>query len=194
MHNLKWKSFFYLKPNSRSVTKETFGFKSTAPAPQVPELKNFENGLIDMVKNITFEHRPNTFQQKLNKDVKEIRKEPRVFVPGDKSTNFHKMLPEKYNELLEKSVQMEYKKASPQAAKEIEESHKNIVKSLDLQTRVYETTKREPFITVKDHKANFQNNTKCRLINPSKPEIGKISKQMLEKINSTIKQETGLNI
>jgi hypothetical protein len=102
------------------------------------------------------------------------------------------MLPEKYNELLEKSVQMEYKKASPQVAKEIEESHKTIVKSLDLQTRVYETTKREPFTTVKDHKANFQNNTKCRLINPSKPDIGKISKQMLEKVNPTIRQKTGL--
>ena len=44
IHNLKWKSFFYLKPNSRSATKGTFGFKSRAPAPQVPELRNFKNG------------------------------------------------------------------------------------------------------------------------------------------------------
>ena len=105
-----------------------------------------------MVKNIKFQHRPNTFQQKMNKDVKKIKKETRVLVAGDKSTNFHKMLPKKYTELLEKSVQMEYKKTNPQVAKNIVNSHKNIVKGLDLQDRVFETTKREPCITVKDHK------------------------------------------
>ena len=114
IHNLRWKSFFYLKPQSKSNSKETFGFKSTAPAPQVLELKNFENALVDMVKNIKFQHRPNTFQQKMNKDVKKIKKETRVLVAGDKSTNFHKMLPKKYTELLEKSGQMEYKKTKPQ--------------------------------------------------------------------------------
>ena len=144
IHNLRWKSFFYLQPQSKSTAKETFGFKSTAPAPQVRELRNFENGLVDMVKSIKFEHRPNTFQQKLNKDVKEIRKETRVFVPGDKSTNFHKMPPQKYTELLDKSVQMEYKKANPEIAKQIESSHKNIVKKLELQSRVFKTTEREP--------------------------------------------------
>ena len=74
IHNLRWKSIFYLKPQSKSNSKETFGFKSTAPAPQVIELKNFENALVDMVKNIKFQYRPNTFQQKVNKDVKEIHR------------------------------------------------------------------------------------------------------------------------
>ena len=87
---------------------------------------------------------------------------------------------------------MEYKKTNPQVAKNIVNSHTNIVKGLDLQDRVFETTKREPFITVKDHKVNFQQNTKCRLINPSKPEIGKISKQITAKINSIIREKTGL--
>ena len=57
---------------------------------------------------------------------------------------------------------------------------------------MFETTKREPFITIKDHKQNFQQNTKCRLINPSKPELGKISKQITAKINSIIRVKTGL--
>ena len=41
---------------------------------------------------------------------------------------------------------------------------------------------RPAFITIKDHKPNFQNNTKCRLLNPSKSELGLTSKKLLEKI------------
>ena len=42
------------------------------------------------------------------------------------------------------------------------------------------------FITLKDHKENFQNNPKVRLINPAKNEIGRISKNMLDKINKEL--------
>ena len=48
----------------------------------------------------------------------------------------------------------------------------------------------EAFINLKDHKENFYNNPSCRLINPSKPEIGKIAKQLLEKIIPVIKKKT----
>ena len=41
-------------------------------------------------------------------------------------------------------------------------------------------------ITIKDHKENYQNDTKCRLINP---ELGKISKQKLVKI---VEQDQGV--
>ncbi len=52
---------------------------------------------------------------------------------------------------------------------------------------------RQAFITLKDHKENFENNPKCRLINPAKSEIGRISKKILEKINTTIRNTTSLN-
>ncbi len=35
------------------------------------------------------------------------------------------------------------------------------------------------FISLKDHKENFENNPKCRLINPAKSESGKLSKIIL---------------
>ena len=38
-----------------------------------------------------------------------------------------------------------------------------------------------------------QNKPACRLINPAKSEIGRISKQLLENINTTIRRKTGLN-
>ena len=38
-------------------------------------------------------------------------------------------------------------------------------------------------ITLKDHKENFVNNPRTRLINPAKNEIGRISKAILDSIN-----------
>ena len=47
--------------------------------------------------------------------------------------------------------------------------------------------KRDAFITIKDHKENFPSNVKCRLINPSKGELGKVSKVILDNINNNIR-------
>ena len=42
------------------------------------------------------------------------------------------------------------------------------------------------FFTFKDHQENFQNNPTVRLINPAKNDIGRISKVILDKINSSL--------
>ena len=52
---------------------------------------------------------------------------------------------------------------------------------------------RDPFITLKDHKPDFNNKPTCRLINPSKSEIGIISKQVLDGINNKIIKTTKVN-
>ena len=65
-----------------------------------------------------------------------------------------------------------------------------IVQLHSLQDRVFRTTEREPFITIKDHKENYQNNPTCRLINPSKPEIGRISQRITARINKIIREKT----
>ena len=44
----------------------------------------------------------------------------------------------------------------------------------------------------KNHKDNFINNPKCRLINPTKQELGKVSKKILEAINARVKELTKL--
>ena len=49
------------------------------------------------------------------------------------------------------------------------------------------------FITLKDHKDNFKNNPKCRLVNPSKSEVGRISRTYLSNIISTLAGKTGSN-
>ena len=64
---------------------------------------------------------------------------------------------------------------------------------LGLQSKVECYAERDAFITLKDHKDNFANNPKCRLINPAKSEIGLISKQHLEEIISDVKQKLSVN-
>ena len=48
-------------------------------------------------------------------------------------------------------------------------------------------------ITLKDHKPNFTTNPKCRLINPSKSELGKVSEFLIEKVNTIIRDKSLVN-
>ena len=59
--------------------------------------------------------------------------------------------------------------------------------------RMFINGKSNCFITLKDHKENFLNNPKIRLLNPSKNELGRISKTILDKININLRNATKLN-
>ena len=190
IQNLRWKTLFFLNPINRQE-KNNFGFKSTKTPPAIPELKPFEDDLIDMMKNIEFSNKTNPFQQKLRAEQRSIKEEPKLIVAADKTTNFYKVDPKEYKELVSKNVQKEYKKEIIQNVQKINKAHKNIVKKLGIQDRVYKTCNRESFVTLKDHKENFRNNPKCRLLNPTKCELGKISQQILSKIVSTVRVKTG---
>ena len=48
-------------------------------------------------------------------------------------------------------------------------------------------SKAKAFISLKDHKPDFENHPKCRLINPAKSQLGKVSKAILDKINNIIR-------
>ena len=70
---------------------------------------------------------------------------------------------------------------------------KHIAKNLELSDRMEHLARNPTFITLKDHKENFNLKLSCRLINPSKSELGKVSKQILEKINKIIVQHLNVN-
>ena len=74
------------------------------------------------------------------------------------------------------------------------QTYSNSIKSqLEISDRVYSLSCRNAFITIKDHKDNFLNNTKCRLINPAKPETGKISKKILTRVVTSLREKTKFN-
>ena len=54
--------------------------------------------------------------------------------------------------------------------------------------------KRQAYITLKDHKENFASKLPCRLINPANSEMGKVSKQILDRILTSVRDQLPLNI
>ena len=193
---MRWKAFFYLNKPPDNITKETYGFKTKRTPPHVKELEEFEDCMLDMIQRIEFKtnHHPNKLQTKLGKDVKEIRKDKHIFVKADKTTNHYKTEAKNYNTLLNKNVTKTYKKADPNTRDTITIKDKQIAENLDIDDRIDVSAQRNPFITMKDHKPDFNNNPTCRLINPSKSEIGIISKKILDKINLEIIKSTNVNL
>ena len=82
---------------------------------------------------------------------------------------------------------------SSDAANIIDSEAKTIAQELNIDDRTEQIAKQQAFITLKDHKDNFANHPTCRLINPAKSELGKVSKQILDNVNSTIRKATKLN-
>ena len=112
------------------------------------------------------------------KDLNNIKKDDHLYIPADKTNNYYRVKPADYEHLLEKSIHKNYKKTDRAAINNIIKADIHIAKKLDLLDRINTTTERESFITLKE---NFKNKVTCRLIHTCKPEIGKISKQLLKK-------------
>ena len=73
--------------------------------------------------------------------------------------------------------------------------NKNLIfktRYLKLEEEIEQHSQHQSFITLKDHKVNFQNNPKCSSINPAKSEIGIVSRHYIEKINKNIRR--GINV
>ena len=58
--------------------------------------------------------------------------------------------------------------------------------------RIEQLPEKPAFIALKDHKSNFCTNPKCRFINPTKSNLGKVSIHILDNVNISIRQSTGL--
>ena len=193
VNRLRWRVFFFLNPNEGGEGKETFGFKSLKPAPPIEGLKELESKLIDLIRSVETKKVKNNFQDKLRRDAEKVRSENKMYVSADKTTNFYKLDKDTYNDLLKKNVTNDYKKTDMHTVDKSNQKQKEMVIKLDLEDRVFATAQKDAYITVKDHKDDYQNNTKCRLINPTKPELGKISKMKLAKIVVDVKKKTKVN-
>ncbi len=188
IRRLRIKAYFFEKDPEEAqeesdYRKDTFGLPSRFNPKASANLINFENDLIKAISNIKFHNSMDNFQRELLNVVNRIRKSPNVIVKADKTSNLYEMTKEEYLKLLNTSVTKSYKKAKPSTVNKINEEAVSIAKDLQLCDRIKALPLKEAFITLKDHKENFNNNPKCRLLNPTKSEIGLVSKQILERIN-----------
>ena len=190
LRRMRWKAHFFLNPDTTSFSKETYGFKSTKNPPPIQELKDFEDDMLRMIQSVKFKQVNNPFLNKLKEDADRIKNEFKLLIAADKTTNFYKLEPSAYNDLLEKNITKSYKKAQPETTQAIHKENKAIATKLRIDDRVDTTADKDAFITLKDHKPNFANKPTCRLINQTKSEIGKISKNILDRIKTSTNGKT----
>ena len=160
---MRWKAYHFLNPTDSKMQKETFGFKTTTSPPPIAELHDFEERMLSLVQNIEFQQTNSTFQNKLLQDIRNIKKGNELFVPADKTTNFFRVKPESYQQLLHTNITKTYKKAPPNNTAEIITEERKIAKDLKLDNRINALAEKECFTTLKDHKPNFNNNPTSRV-------------------------------
>ena len=87
---------------------------------------------------------------------------------------------------MHENVTKTYKKCNTNKFSSINFKAKQIANKLKTDDRIQKLDKNEAYITIKDHKEGFPDKISCRLINPSKTDIGKINKQILDRVSNTI--------
>ena len=105
----------------------------------------------------------------------------------------YKVPVKEYKNLLKTNITSEYKKSSVDMVAKINKEASKIAKKLDIDNRVDKYIESNAFITLKDHKPEFMSRLPCRLINPAKSNLGKVSKVILENMVRQIRTKTGSN-
>ena len=90
LRRMRWKAYYFLNQQETS-TKDTYGFKSKNSPPKINELIPFEEGMLDLIRNIKFKaNTKSNFQRKLDADIKnKIKKPNSLLIPTDKTTNYY---------------------------------------------------------------------------------------------------------
>ena len=135
-----------------------------------------------MIRKIEYIKVKNDFQDHLKQDLETIKSSKNVLVFVDKSTNLYELPKENYEKLLHDSIPQTYKKATVNAEQMIDKEQNKFAKNLSFEGRMECYSDNHAYITLKDHKEIFRNNIKCRLINPSKNEVGISSKCYLSNV------------
>ena len=143
--------------------------------------------MVKLIGNVQFRRPHDSFQRALQKDTTFIKGSQDIFVPADKTRNLYRMGKMRYEKLLWENITKHYKTAEEDAYDKINEEARVIASKLGIADRMDAMTRRETFITLKDHKENFESGLPCRLINPAKSEMGRVSKRVLDSINSKLK-------
>ena len=194
---LRWKIFHFENASVEDKPDEdnkTYGFRTTKTPPQNPALNQFEDDVYDLISNVEFRVVKSEFQNTLKKDISGIKDSNKVILPADKTTNLYQVSSQDYNKLLQDSITQEYKKAPEGTKNNIDKDALSLVNPLNLTSRIEAYTSNPSFITIKDHKINFESAPSCRLINPAKSDIGKISKQILEKLVKDVNSKLNYNL
>ena len=170
-----------------------FELKTSKCPLQIQDMKDFENDLLKLIENIQFRTASDEFSNTLIEDINKIRSSDKLLVSADKTQNYHEITTETYNKILHDNITKTYKNAHPSLPKKINMKAKKIAKHFNIDNKMDITATQQCFVTIKDHKDNFRVNPKYRLLNPTKSELGKMSKHILQKISTNIRTVLNVN-
>ena len=193
INRMRWKLFWMKSPMVTNIQKQTFGFKSAHKAPSDPDLKKFEEDLIKIVAELEMKKADNSLQALLKEDMRRIKEKKEIIVSADKTDNHYLIPVEEYRRLMLENITKEYKRASVSTVNRINREAANIARDLQLDDRIEAMALKSSFLTVKDHKPDWPAKINCRLINPTKTNIGVISKSILDRINSDLRSKLEIN-
>ena len=110
-----------------------------------------------MIKDIEFRHLRDDFQDQLQQDIKKSNNSTKAFIPANKTPNYYQIDKATHNKLLADNITMS-KKADDNTIVNINNEAKTIAANLNIDDRTECVAEQQAFITLKDHKDNFQNN------------------------------------
>ena len=191
IQRMRWKTYYFLNDKPKTEENDTFGLPSKKCAPPVIEMKSSED-VIQLVSNVKFRKITDPFLNNIAEDLEKVNSPQNVLIFSDETRNVYEAAPETYNKLLTDYITKTYKLGNDVICEDINSELKKIT-NVSTSDRVDTVAKRSAFIALKDHKKILDSNPKCRLINPSKSELRKVSKVILDDINSKIRSTLNLN-
>ena len=125
--------------------------------------------------------------------MKDIRSSKKTLTAADKTSNRYRRSKEEYSNLLQNAITSMYKKTDKHTATKVNKEGIKHAKEPSIIDRIEINGTSNSFITIKDHKENVLNRPTTRLLNPATNEIGRISKRMLQNINTTLSEKIEVN-
>ena len=127
--------------------------KSLSSPRPVKELTPFKNETISIDKNIKFRKVRNHFEDQLRQDLKRMKSSNETMTFGYKTTNIYRLIKEEHDKILNDS------KAINNIKKKINATGKQALRNNKVLKRMQTNVENNCFISLKDHKENFQNNS-----------------------------------
>ena len=110
----------------------------------------------------------------------------KTLTEADKTSNMYCLSKEEYSNLLQNAIASKYKKIDKHITTNINKAGVIHAREAKIINRIKINGTSSCFITLNDHKDNFLNCPTTRLLNPEKNEVGRISKHILQNINTTL--------
>ena len=123
----------------------------------------------------------------------ERRRQKKTLTPSDKTSNMYRLNENDYHNLLRNAIKTTNKKANKDNWPNINKEDVKFAKQAGILDKTDMNCARNSFVTLKDHKENFKNHPTTRLLNPSKNEIGTVSKHILDQINTKLVSKLSVN-